>query len=214
MGRRRVYNTDAVNKMIEAYNSGQSLGVIAKNFHTYPTSVRRVLEREGVELRHDIKRAGTCYVQDGEKLIEWAKAQDGLVSKADLAAVLGRTRLSHSYFKKYPELSQYIKPDAQNMLQEYYTKLYDWLNANGIPYKPSDRTKLQVSVDALLLGEYSDIAIQIAERPKCVSVKIHEEKMRAKIDRAKKIGMAIIFLNKEHFEDLDKIKPLIESLKK
>lgn len=211
---RKIYNIDATAKMVEAYNDGQSLGVIAKNFHTYPTSVKRILEREGVELRHDVKRIGTCHVQDGEKLIEWAKAQDGLVSKTDLAAVLGKTKLSHSYFKKYPELSQYIKPDAQNSLQEYYTKLYDWLNKNNIPYKPNDRTKLQVSLDALLLGEYSGIAIQIIERPRCVSNKTHEEKMQAKIDRATKVGMAIIFLSRKHFENLDEIKPLLDSLKK
>lgn len=42
--------------IIEAYNNGQSLTSIAKNLHTYATSVKRVLERYGIELRHDIKK--------------------------------------------------------------------------------------------------------------------------------------------------------------
>lgn len=200
--------------IIEAYNNGQSLNSIAKAFGTYATTVKRVLEKNGVELRHDTIKKGTIIVQDGEKLIEWAKAQERLVTKAELANVLGKKRLSPSYFIKYPELGKYVVSREQKGIQEYTNKLYQWLNENNIQYKPNDRTKLKVSVDALLLGEYSGLAIQVFEKPACVSVKKHEERTKLKMRRAKEAGIVIVFLNKEHFEDLDSIKGLLDSLKK
>ena len=200
--------------IIDAYNDGQSLNSIARAFGTYATTVRRVLEKNGVKLRHDTFKKGTIMVQDGEKLIEWAKAQGRLVTKSELAKVLGRKRLSPSYFVKYPELGKYVVSREQKDIQEYVKRLYQWLSENNIQYKPNDRTKLSVSVDALLLGEYTGLAIQIQEKPKYVSVKKHEESIKLKMRRAKEAGIIIVFLNKEHFEDLDSIKGLLDSLKK
>lgn len=200
-------------KIIEAYNNGESMNVIAKEFHTYATSIRRILLHNHVPLRHDTKRKGNFYVQDGERLIEWAKSQHRLVTKSELARVIGKKKLSPSYFIKHPELGQYIKTESQNELNKYYEKLYDWLQKNDIDYKPNDRTKLKVSIDALLLGKYSDIALHISEKPKCISKKRHDESIKLKVDRAEKAGITIIFLNKENFENLDEIKKLLDRIK-
>lgn len=199
--------------IIEAYKNGQSINSIAKAFGTYPTSVRRILERNKIELRHDSRKKGELYVEDGEKLLEWAKAQGRLVSKAELATVIGRSKLSPSYFIKYPELGQYVETRTQKSLKSYIDKLYDWLKENNIPYKPNDRTTLGVSVDALLLGEYSNLAIQIIEKATSVSKKKHEKSMNQKIEKAEEAGIKLICLNKDHFKDLDKIKTLLDELK-
>ncbi len=199
--------------IIEAYNNGESMNSIARAFGTYATSVKRILEKHDVELRHDDKKEGSLYVKDGEKLIEWAKAQGRLVTKAELAAVVGRKKLSPSYFIKYPELGQYVTTREQKELQEYSQKLYSWLKENNISYKPNDRTKLGVSVTALLLGEYSNLAIEIFIKPTYISKKKHEENMKLRMSRAKEVDMTVIFLSEEHFADLDSIKGLLDSLK-
>lgn len=201
-------------EIITAYNNGDSMNFIAKKFHTYPTTVKRILERNAVVLRHDKKRSGAVYVKHGEKLIEWAKAQGRLVTKAELAEQLGRKRLSPSYFIKYPELGQYVVTRERDDLSEYLQMLYRWLQDNGIQYKPNDKTALGVTVDALLLGEYFGVAIQIDERPKCVSKKNYNNFIQAKVRSSTKKGILILFLTKENFEDLDKIKPLLKELKK
>lgn len=197
------------NEIIKAYNSGKSLTAIAKEFHTYATSIKRILEKESIELRHDIKKPGKLYVQDGEKLIEWAKAQGRPVTKLELAQVIGRKKLSPSYFEKYPELGQYIITREQNDIQKYSEKLYDWLQKTGIKYKPNDRTKLHMSVTALLLGEHSNTILQIAIKPKCVSKKKHSEIIQEKMKRARKQGIIIIFLYEENFEDLNVLKEVL-----
>ena len=200
--------------IIEAYEKGQSINSIAKAFGTYPTSIRRILERNNVELRHDSRKKGELYVQDGEKLLEWAKAQGRLVTKAELAAIIGKSKLSPSYFIKYPELGQYVETRTQKSLEIYINQLYNWLKENNIPYKPNDRTVLEgLSLDALLLGEYSNLALQISERATYVSKKKHEENIKQKLERAEKAGIRIIFLSKEHFENLDEVKLLLDSLK-
>ena len=200
--------------IIDAYKNGQSLNAIARAFGTYATTVKRVLEKNGVELRHDAVTKGAIIVQDGEKLIEWAKSQGRPVTKSELAKVLGKKRLTPSYFIKYPELGKYVVRREQKDIEKYTEKLYQWLNDNHIQYKPNDRTKLKVSVDALLLGEYSGLAIQIQEKPTCISTKEFEERIKLKMRRAKEADIVIVFLNKEHFEDLDSIKGLLDSLKK
>ena len=201
--------------IIEAYENGQSLNAIARAFGTYPTTVRRILERNDIELRHDAMTKGSHTVlNDGEKLIEWAKAQGRLVTKAELAKQLGKTKLSPSYFIKYPELGKYVVRREQKELQEYSQKLYEWLESNNISYKPNDRTKLGVSVSALLLEDYSGLAIQIQEKPSCVSNRKHEENTKLRMRRAKEAGITVVFLNKEHFENLDSIKELLDSLKR
>lgn len=200
--------------IIDAYKNGQSLNAIARAFGTYATTVKRVLEKNDVELRHDAVTKGTIIVQDGEKLIEWAKAQGKPVTKSELAKVLGKKRLTPSYFIKYPELGKYVVRREQKDIEKYTEKLYQWLNDNHIQYKPNDRTKLKVSVDALLLGEYSGLAIQIQEKPTCISTKEFEERIKLKMRRAKEADIVIVFLNKEHFEDLDSIKGLLDSLKR
>lgn len=201
-------------KFIKAYNDGKSLTAIAKEFHTYATSVKRVLEREGIELRHDTKKAGEFYVRDGEKLIEWAKAQGRLVTKTELAQVIGRKRLSPSYFKKYPELGRYVTTRERNELQIYSQKLYDWLQKTGIQYKPNDRSKLNMCVTALLLGEYEGLALQVHIKPKCVSKKQYEENVKTKVRKANKSGIYIIWLSEDRFEDLDSIIGLLNAFKK
>ena len=200
--------------IIDAYKNGQSLNAIARAFSTYATTVKRVLEKNGVELRHDAITKGAIIVQDGEKLIEWAKSQGRPVTKSELAKVLGKKRLTPSYFIKYPELGKYVVRREQKDIEKYTEKLYQWLNDNHIQYKPNDRTKLKVSVDALLLGEYSGLAIQIQEKPTCISTKKFEERIKLKMRRAKEADIVIVFLNKEHFEDLDGIKGLLDSLKR
>ena len=179
--------------VIEAYKNGESMNSIAKAFGTYATTVKE----------------GELYVKDGEKLIEWAKAQGRLVTKAELAAVIGRKKLSPSYFLKYPELGQYVTIRGNHELDEYYEKLYGWLKARNIPYKPCDRTKLGVTVDALLLDDYAGIALQISEKPKTVSKKAHEENTLMRIDRAGKAGLTLIHLNAHDLENLDKLKDLL-----
>lgn len=201
-------------RLIEAYrDDGQSLNSIAKAFGTYPTTVKRILEKNNIELRHDFIKKGDFTVEDGEKLIEWAKAQGRLVTKSELAEVLGKARLSPSYFIKYPELGQYVVSKKQKDIQEYTQKLYAWLKENKIQYKPNDRTKLKVSVDALLLGEYKGLAIQTQIRPMYVGTKKYEDSIKLKMRRAKEVGIVIVFLNEEHFEDLDSIKGLLDSLR-
>ena len=181
--------------LIEAYNSGESMTSIAKRFGTYATTIRRILIRNNVELRHDRKKKGELYVDDGEKLIEWAKAQGRLVTKSELAKAFGKERISHSYFKKYPELGHYIKNHINVDLKKYVTIISNWLTENNIPYKPSDRTKLGVSVDFLLLGEYSNMALQIINKPRNVSQTRHEEEMSLKSTRAADAGIKLIFLD-------------------
>ena len=200
--------------IVRAYNEGESLNSIANAFGTYPTTVKRILEKQGVELRHDARRKGSYCVKDGEKLLAWAKAQGRLVTQAELAAVIGTKRLSPSYFMKYPELGHYVKSGTQNELQEYYDKLYAWLQKNNISYKPGDRKILKLSVDALLLGEYSNLILQIAEKPLYTSKKKHDNAMKLRMTRAKALGMTVIFLSKEHFENLDEIKGLLDSLRR
>ena len=192
--------------VIDAYNDGQSLNAIARTFHTYPTSIKRILEQHNVALRHDVVSKGSLYVKDGEKLIEWAKAQKRPVTKAELAKIIGRKRLSPSYFEKYPELGQYIQSREQKELQDYSEKLYKWLRDNNIKYKPNDRTKLKVSVTALLLEKHSNTVLQIAIKPKCVSLKKYSEDMIERKNRAHEQDMTILFIHQEDFENLDTLK--------
>lgn len=200
--------------VVDAYESGESMVSIARMFGTYTTSISRILSQEHITTRNNTREKGKYYVQDGDKLLEWAKSQGRLVTQAELAAVIGKKRLSPSYFLKYPELGQYVKNEVQTEFQIYYDKLYDWLQKNNIPYKPGDRTKLRLSIDALLLGEYSNLMIHIAEKPYYTSKKKHEESMMLRANRAKELGMTIIFLSKEHFDDLDEIKGLLDSLRR
>ena len=204
---------ETIQKMIDEYNKGLSMNEIARNHNTYPTSVRRILKQNGVELRHDAVRKGSLIVQDGEKLIEWAKSQGRLVSRKELAKVLGKKRLSPSYFIKYPELGQYVITHEQKDVLEYSEKLYKWLKENNISYKPNDRTKLGLSVNALLLEEYTGLAIDIFIKPVYVSKRKHEEDTKTKMRKAKENDITIIFLNEEHFKNLDEIKGLLDSLK-
>lgn len=200
-------------KIIELYNNGESMTSLAKTFNTYTTTIKRILKKHNVELRHDCKQKGSLYVKDGEKLIEWAKAQDRLVTKAELAKVIGRKRLSPSYFVKYPELGKYVETHEQKDLSEYSHRLYNWLKENNIQYKPNDRTRLKMSVTALLLEDYADMAIQINIRPRHMSKSDFERNMEERLHRANNQGIIIFFLNQEHFENLDDIKGLLNSLK-
>lgn len=199
-------------EIIEKYNEGMSLNALAREYKTYPSTVSRILKKRGVQLRHDSRDKGEYYVQDGEKLIEWAKAQGRLVTKTELAAVIGTKRLSPSYFMKYPELSKYVVKHTQNELKDYYTKLYNWLDACNIHYKSNDRTKLGISLDALLLDKYEGLAIQIVEKPTSISRKKYSENASVRAKRAKEAGIVVVYLDHDHFENLDSIKDLLDSL--
>lgn len=199
-------------EVIDAYNKGESMTSIAKRFRTYTTSIKRILEKHGVELRHDEKKEGQLYVKNGDKLIEWARAQGRLVTKAELAKQLGRKRLSPSYFIKYPELGKYVETHEQKDLQEHTSTLYELLARHGISYKPSDRTALNVTVDALLLDEYSGIAIHILEKPKCVSKKKFDDRIALKKDRAEKAKISLILPTKDQLND--KLIKLLDTYKR
>lgn len=202
-------------EVIKEYKSGKSMNTVAREFGTYATTVKRILEKHGVDIRRDFERRGILHVKDGDKLIEWAKAQGRLVTRNELAAVLGRSKLSPSYFIKYPELGQYVASDEQKEFKEYYDKLYTWLKSHNISYKPNDRTKLGVSVDVLLLDEYADIALQIIEKPKTVSIKNHEESLARKSVRAHEKGIKLVGLSKRNFDDdLRNLESVLKSLKK
>ena len=95
-------------KLAEEYLNGKSFHELAREYGTYPTTIRRWLTDVGTVLRHDRSEKDTPYVQNGEKLIEWAKAQGRLVTKQELAAYLGKARLSPSYFIKYCIHARYI----------------------------------------------------------------------------------------------------------
>lgn len=191
--------------IIDAYQRGMSLFAIAKEFNSYPTTIKRILERNGIELRHDGVKKGEVLVGDGEKLIEWAKTQGRLVSKAELARVIGKHRLSDSYFVKYPELGQYVKSYEQQELAPYVTKLYTWFKDNNISYKPNDSVALKgLSVQARLLDEgYTDIVVYINIKPKCVSKKVFNAQIERRVAKAKELGFKILFLTEDHFKDLD-----------
>ena len=201
-------------ELINAYLKGESLNAIARAFNTYPTTVRRILEKNKIELRHDAAKKGKPYVKDGEKLIEWAKAQGRLVTKAELAEVIGKTKLSPSYFIKYPELGKYIKHREQQALREYSKTLYKWLDQNSILYKPNDKTTLKISVTALLLGEYSNIAIQLNIKPKCISKKQHANRMTKTVENATNAGVNVICIDENYFKNLDILKSELDIYKK
>jgi hypothetical protein len=194
--------------------NGQSLNSIARAFDTYPITVSRILVQQGVKLRHDTVSKGDCMVEDGEKLIEWAKTQGRLVSKAELAKVLGKTRLSNSYFLKYPELGSYVKGKEKSELQVYINQLRNWLLKHNITYRPNDKQTLGLVVTTLLLEPYHNIIIQLDIKPKRISQKKHDEMMLQKLNKAKEIGVNIIFLKKKHFKNLDCITELLHTAEK
>lgn len=200
-------------EIIRAYQEGQSLNSIARAFGTYPTTVKRILLRNDIELRHTSPR-GELLVNDGEKLIEWAKAQGRLVSKAELAKIAGTKRLSPSYFIKYPELGQYVKSYEQKELLAYTEQLFQWLKDSNILYKPNDKTALEgVSVQALLLGEYEGLAIVLDIKPPSMSQKRYNDIIERRVVKSKEKNIFILYLKEEHFEDLSSIKELLNSLK-
>ena len=201
--------------IIEAYENGQSLNAIARAFGTYPTTVRRILERNNIELRHDVMVKGSHTVlNDGEKLIEWAKAQGRLVTRKELAEVVGKTRLSPGYFQKYPELGQYVASYEQKDIKKYTEQLFTWFQENDIPYAPNDRSALEgIPVQAKLLDKYDGILITIDIKPVSVSTARYKEMIRRRIKKAKEKGLVMLFLKEEYFEDLDCIKGLLNSLK-
>lgn len=202
-----------IEAIINEYTNGNSLNNIARQFDTYPTTVKRILEKNNIELRHDASKKGDLIVKDGEKLIEWAKSQGRLVTREELASIVGTKRLSPSYFVKYPELGKYVVTREQSELQDYTKKLYTWLQDNNIKYKPNDKTTIQSSVTALLLDDYSDIVLQISIKPKCVSKKRHTLDMETKLRRANENKIKIIFLEEDCFKNLDNLRLILNDLK-
>ena len=200
-------------KIIEAYNSGESMNGVAKRFGTYPTTIKRILEKNGIESRHDYSKKGILTVKEGDRLIEWAKSQGRPVTKAELAKIAGTKRLSPSYFIKYPELGRYVKTNQQNEIKDYSQQLYNWLKNNNILYKPNDKKTLGVSVTALLLEDYSNIVLQINIKPRCISKQQYECIMEKKYNQASKKGLSIIWLQEKDFKNLDKLKNILNDMK-
>lgn len=205
-----------VDTIIKLYNEGNSMNEIARRLRTYPSTIKRVLDRHEVATRKRSESLkGMLYVKDGDKLVEWAKAQGRLVTKQELAEQLGKTKLSPSYFVKYPELGQYVVANEQSEFKEYYSELYVWLQRHGVPYKTNDKTTLGAKVDVLLLGDYSGIAMLLTERPKNVSTRVHNERMNRCLSEASRLGIKMIELKKEHFEKaLEGLKETLDSLKR
>ena len=199
-------------EIITKYKSGMSMTELAKTYNTYAASIKRLLEKNHIELRHDFPKKGELYVKDGDKLLNWARGQKRLVTRAELASVIGKKRLSNSYFIKYPELGTYVKPREQTELKSYSQILYDWLKENNIPYKPKDKKAIGVTVDALLLNKYSNIVLQITEKPKYISRKKHDEMMENKRNNATIHEFNIIFLNKEDILHLDTLKLKLDDI--
>lgn len=200
--------------VITLYKNGESMNSIAKKYGVYATTIKRILEKHDVALRHDEKKEGRLYVKDGEKLIEWAKAQKRLVTKSELAAIIGRKKLSPSYFIKYPELGKYVETHGQKELDEYRNTLYKWLQKNNIAYKPSDKKTIGVTVDALLLKEYNGIALQLYIKPRCVCKRLFKERMDDKLTRAEQKGIKIRFVSESDFENLDELLVSLDTRKK
>ena len=67
-----------------------------------------------------------------------------------------------------------------------------------------------MSLDALLLDNYSNIALCIAKKPKTMSRKNHTTNMKKKIEKAKEAGITLVFIR--DFEDFDTLKNLLDSL--
>lgn len=201
--------------IIEAYENGQSLNAIARAFGTYPTTVKRILERNDIDLRHDVDTKGShSKLNDGEKLIEWAKAQGRLVTRKELAEVVGKTRLSPGYFQKYPELGQYVSSYEQKDMVKYTEQLFNWLQENDIKYIPNDKSALEgISVQAKLLEKYDGILIVLDIKPASVSKGRYKEMIRRRLKKANEKGLIMLFLKEEHFEDLSSIKELLDALK-
>lgn len=149
-----------------------------------------------------------------EKSLYFGQKHSGrLVTKTELAAVIGKKKLSPSYFIKYPELGRYVKSFESKTLSEYQVRLSKWLQENNIPYKPNDRTLIKAPVDMALLGEYSNIALILSERPAGKSSARHMASLRSKYEKAEKAGVILIMVDRTKFEDLDKLKSTLDSLK-
>lgn len=199
-------------EIIKLYKNGDSLNSIARKYNTYPTSIMRILIKNKIPLRHDTSDKNSPIDKNIEKVLEWAKAQNRFVSKAELAEIVGTKRLSPSYFEKCPELSKYIQSRENIELTYYAQKLYSWLQDNNIPYKPNDRTRLKMAVSALLLGEYENIAIQINIKPKYTSRRKFEQDMEERLYRADKNNIYLLFLHESDFADLSKIKHMLDTI--
>ena len=196
-------------EIVKKYIDGNSLNAIAKEFHTYPMTISRILTQHKVELRHDKKEKGAACVTQGEKLLKYIEEKKAPATKSELAAFLGKSRLSPSYFKKYPELGQLVKTYDQKELKPYYDALYKFLKDNNIPYKPNDKTLIGTNLDVILLGDYYGIALQIIIKPMYVSKKKHIQSMIEKSHRAADAGVILLMLQKEHFENLGAVKYII-----
>lgn len=110
-------------KIIAEYREGKSMTALAKEYGTHATTIMRMLQKHHIELRHDATRKGVLSVDKGYELIEWAKAQGRPVTQRELAEVIGRTRLSPSYFVKYPELGKYVGQEIEKhwkITNKYY----------------------------------------------------------------------------------------------
>jgi transposase-like protein len=201
-------------KIIEEYIKGKSMTAIAKEYGTHATTVMRILQKHHIELRHDATRKGVLSVNKGDELIEWAKAQGRPVTQKELAQLIGRTRLSHSYFIKYPELGKYVKSRERKALEDYEQTLYKWLEENDIPFKAKDRKTLNgTTIDALLLGSYSNTVLHLFIKPKFVSKKLFEKRIATVVQKTTAKRIRLILLNEDQIEHLDRLKEVLDTIK-
>lgn len=201
-------------KIIAEYEKGKSMTAIAKEYGTHATTVMRLLQKHRIKLRHDATRKGVLSVDKGDQLIEWAKAQGRPVTQQELAELIGRTRLSPSYFIKYPELGKYMKSRKRKELADHEQVLYNWLEKNHIPYKAKDRKTLNgTTVDALLLGDYSGTVLHLFIKPKYVSEKNFEERISAVIQKTTAKRIRLILLNEDQIKHLDGLKDVLNTMK-
>ena len=201
-------------KIIAEYKEGKSMTALAKEYGTHATTIMRMLQKHHVELRHDATRKGVLSVDKGYELIEWAKAQGRPVTQRELAEVIGRTRLSPSYFVKYPELGKYVRSRDRKVLEDYEQILYGWLEKNHIPYKAKDRKTLNgTTVDALLLGAYSNTILHLFIKPKFVSEKLFNQRISIIMQKTTAKKIRLILLNEDQLKHLDGLKEVLNTIK-
>ena len=116
--------------------------------------------------------------------------------------------------QKYPELGQYVASYEQKDIRKYTEQLFTWLQENDISYAPNDRSALEgIPVQAKLLDKYDGILITIDIKSVSISNARYKEMIRRRLKKANEKGLIMLFLKEEHFEDLDCIKGLLDSLK-
>ena len=108
----------------------------------------------------------------------------------------------------------HIASYEQKDITKFTTQLFNWLQKNEISYSPNDRSALEgIPVQAKLLEKYDGILIVIDIKSSAISNARYKEMIRRRLKKANEKGLIMLFLKEEHFDDLDSIKGLLDSLK-